>query len=302
MSGELRTRKASMIAYAVMVLAVVGYFVGLQSPMNPPMTASRRTGSSEDLTRKSLGDRSKKNGGSIISIPSSNEMVVNATHYAEMHNVIAKLAAPTNAQGPLFPVPSDPFQLGGKSNESQIGKNRHPFEGSQESSPISIQEKRLALESRQKNRAFNGAPPTVPHELNEMTSAGCLACHARGQRTESLRIPRMSHPLFANCTQCHVGGSAAPARGAEFRANHFVGLAAPESGPQAFPGGPPGIPHSTWMRGDCLACHGPTGHRGIATTHAERQNCQQCHAPSSMLEQSLLDPDPKFLEGPIVKH
>ena len=66
--------------------------------------------------------------------------------------------------------------------------------------------------------------------------------------------------------------------------NGFDGVAAPTEGARAWLGAPPVVPHTTWMRNDCLACHGPNGWPGMETTHPWRQNCLQCHAPSSALD------------------
>ena len=49
---------------------------------------------------------------------------------------------------------------------------------------------------------------------------------------------------------------------------------------------PPVMPHSTLMRVNCLACHGPNGYRGLRTTHPERLNCVQCHAVAAEADQS----------------
>jgi cytochrome c-type protein NapB len=57
------------------------------------------------------------------------------------------------------------------------------------------------------------------------------------------------------------------------------------SGVRAYTGAPPEIPHSTWMRETCLACHGGTGAEGLRTRHPQRQSCTQCHAPSAGLNQ-----------------
>jgi cytochrome c-type protein NapB len=116
-----------------------------------------------------------------------------------------------------------------------------------------------------------------------MGNAVCLSCHEKGLYVGTRQAAKMSHPVYANCTQCHVDGYA---RGADsfFGDNDFRGLAAAVHGERAFAGAPPVIPHSVWMRGDCLSCHGSTGPPALRTTHPERQNCFQCHLPSSSLD------------------
>lgn len=165
---------------------------------------------------------------------------------------------------------------------------------------ITPQEKDLALQQRDSNRAFNGAPPTIPHPIDQRSDASCVACHRNGIVTKSLNVPRMSHHFLANCTQCHVESNPAHMAATVFRENDFDGLEAPTAGPRAFAGAPPQIPHSTWMRSDCLSCHGLAGRYGIRTTHPWRNNCQQCHTPSATMDQTLLVAEPKFLPGPKV--
>ncbi|HRC56557.1 MAG TPA: hypothetical protein PKU97_11575, partial [Kofleriaceae bacterium] len=65
----------------------------------------------------------------------------------------------------------------------------------------------------------------------------------------------------------------------------FVGLPAPGRGERAWPGAPPTIPHTTWMRERCDSCHGVWGASGLRSTHPWRQSCTQCHAPAAALDQ-----------------
>ncbi len=166
---------------------------------------------------------------------------------------------------------------------------------------ISAKEKTSALQRRDTNRAFNGAPPTIPHAVSESSTAACMVCHGAGAKTESLRIPKIPHQFLTNCTQCHVESHPRHATASLFRETSFVGLPAPTAGPRAFPGAPPQIPHSTWMRGECMSCHGFAGLQGIRTTHPWRNNCTQCHAPSSKLDHIPLARTPKFLKPPQVE-
>lgn len=147
-----------------------------------------------------------------------------------------------------------------------------------------------ALDERREHRAYEGAPPTVPHPIREQGYAECMACHGDGvEITGDLAVP-MSHDYMANCTQCHVPetGSIPTAddRYDELPVdNRFAGLARFGQGDRAYPGAPPTNPHPENMREDCLSCHGPMGRPGIRTTHPEKTNCTQCHAPSATLDQ-----------------
>jgi nitrate reductase (cytochrome), electron transfer subunit len=148
--------------------------------------------------------------------------------------------------------------------------------------------KLAALADRAKNRAFDTAPPTIPHPTDGMsTAASCLACHGSGIRVGDRVATKVSHPHYANCVQCHALG--APPELARFATpepdNGFVGAYRAGPGSRAAPGAPPMIPHTTWMRQDCSSCHGQVARPGIRTTHPWLTNCTQCHAPSAALDQ-----------------
>jgi len=258
-SREIR-HVAIMIVVAV---AVTGYFVGLQSPMNPVTTGTIAPVAGEHPAHDH----------------SNPDTVQPARTYAEMRQL---------DQG-----------LNGNWGTSldMLGTGEPDLFAS---FVVSEAEKTEALKSRSLNRAFNGAPPTVPHPIDQMTAESCAACHQLGARTASLRIPAMSHPWMANCTQCHVEATPAYMMPVTVANNTFSGLPAPHGGPRAFANAPPQIPHSTWMRENCRSCHGTTGQFGIRTAHPWRQNCEQCHTPSTVHEQSLLQPVPEFLPSPKV--
>jgi cytochrome c-type protein NapB len=67
--------------------------------------------------------------------------------------------------------------------------------------------------------------------------------------------------------------------------NAFVGSVSPSKGSRAWPQAPPTIPHPTFMRNDCMSCHGPNGLFGLRTPHPDRQSCFQCHVPEAGLDQ-----------------
>jgi cytochrome c-type protein NapB len=127
------------------------------------------------------------------------------------------------------------------------------------------------------NRAFDGAPPVVPHPVQELGRGNCLACHLSGHaQWEGKLAPRTPHPELVRCTQCHVeSGDAAPFTGTSFAGRAYVVGVRPQ------PEGPWLIPHPLTMREDCLACHTdhPTMPASQVTTHAERVRCTQCHLP-----------------------
>jgi cytochrome c-type protein NapB len=250
-----------LFAFVVTSVAVVGYFTGLQAPMK---VTARFSPTPSHFPR--ADSPSTPAGG-----------VVPATHYSEM----AAMTGARRQRTQLASLKSDAEPLA----EIQIA----------------LEDKLAALQKRQENRAFNGAPPTIPHAIDQQSDASCVACHQNGVLTKSLRIGRMSHAFLTNCTQCHVESNSRHMPAVIFRDNEFVGLPTPTAGPRAFQGAPPQIPHSTWMRSDCMSCHGYEGRLGIRTTHPWRNSCQQCHTPSAAMEQTLLTSEPQFLPGPKIK-
>lgn len=131
-------------------------------------------------------------------------------------------------------------------------------------------------------RAYPGAPPTIPHEVDESPAAqaqACNQCHQAGGYVARFKAftPITPHPEYLSCRQCHVTQQNQPA----FKPNRWVKVAGPKLGRSALPGGPPRIPHSLQLRGNCVACHSGGGAVAeIATSHPERGNCRQCHVPS----------------------
>lgn len=148
-------------------------------------------------------------------------------------------------------------------------------------SPQSAAEREAALTARAARRAYDGAPPVVPHPVDPTSVSACLTCHEHGLRLGAVVAPALPHRPFTSCTQCHAP-SAPPALAERARAalppNGFDGLAAPAGGERAWAGAPPVMPHSTWMREACMSCHGPNGTAGLRTSHPWRMSCTQCHA------------------------
>jgi cytochrome c-type protein NapB len=148
-------------------------------------------------------------------------------------------------------------------------------------------ERRAVLDKRASRRAYDGAPPTIPHRIDQMAVPDCVSCHENGAKLAGIVAPKISHPLYQSCTQCHVvARDPRPvARTPEAPANDWAGIATWGKGTRAHPTAPPTIPHPTAMRGDCSSCHGVTGPNGIRSTHPWRQSCTQCHAPDARLDQ-----------------
>lgn len=152
---------------------------------------------------------------------------------------------------------------------------------------LSDADREAALARRAARRAYDGAPPTIPHAIDQLAFPSCLSCHDHGARIAGMVAPRISHHPLGSCVQCHVVAVDPRPRAATppAPATDFTGLAAPHSGARAWPGAPPTIPHTTWMRDHCTSCHGALGSDGIKSTHPWRASCTQCHSPSAQLDQ-----------------
>lgn len=149
---------------------------------------------------------------------------------------------------------------------------------------IDDKEHQRSLESYYDNRAFYGAPPSVPHyvadELN-MGENSCLKCHENGGFVQKFNAyaPVTPHPEMTNCRQCHVLNKATN----QFKQNSFYKMPPPLVGDNnALLTSPPVIPHQIQMRENCLACHaGPSAPKEIRVSHPNRVNCRQCHVPNN---------------------
>lgn len=149
---------------------------------------------------------------------------------------------------------------------------------------------------RAQRRAFDGAPPVVPHQP---FGVDCVTCHTpTGKVIPTIGVaPANPHHAVAragaleNCRQCHLFSQTAKV----FVANRFQGRSQKRhAAERAHPLAPPVMPHSLSMRTNCLACHsGPAARPEILCTHSERTNCVQCHLaidPASEGQASVFAP------------
>ena len=134
------------------------------------------------------------------------------------------------------------------------------------------------------NRAYPGAPPTIPHKLLSEKGIGgksCLQCHENGGHVAQFDAysPITPHPNWLNCRQCHV-----PKKTEDlFKDTEWEKRKAPRIHQSAMRGSPPIMPHSLQNRENCLSCHvGPSAPKEIRVSHPERINCRQCHVPKKV--------------------
>lgn len=246
-------RVFSLFLICLMGLAFVGYLVGIQD-------AVRLSGSG--------GEESGIQAYASQPRPQDPKLIP-ALAYADIPQAVMGPTALFRVEPKPLPRPVD-YDLFGEVRPSET-------------------DKQVSSQLRSSRRAYNGAPPIIPHGVQDTNDAACYACHAQGMQIGGRRASAMSHAYLANCTQCHAPPAPPPFADVDNEvATNFVGLPAPLRGQRAFPGAPPSIPHSQWMRENCLACHGgPYGWPGMESTHPWRSNCTQCHAPSATLDQAI---------------
>ena len=136
------------------------------------------------------------------------------------------------------------------------------------------------LQVRSERRAFSGAPPVIPHPP---MSTSCVSCHTAtgllapkyGWAPASPHTKTTGMSDASRCQQCHLFQQSTEM----FAASDFKGLSAVGlRGERAHFAAPPTIPHATFMREDCAACHsGGAASPEIRCSHIERSRCQQCH-------------------------
>lgn len=149
------------------------------------------------------------------------------------------------------------------------------------------------LETYYDNRAYPGAPPSIPHPVAQERSFGgntCIQCHKNGGFVEKFNAyaPVTPHPEMVNCRQCHVTKNTT----STFKESGFSKPQPPKVGSganNALLGSPPMIPHQLQMRESCISCHGgPSAPKEIRVSHPDRINCRQCHLPKHS-EQPTVD-------------
>lgn len=132
------------------------------------------------------------------------------------------------------------------------------------------------LAARRQIRAYDGAPPVIPHEVAERGRENCNSCHTPGATSNPDRVgPPRSHPAWGDCRQCHVETHATGA----FVRSDLDPLWWPAAGSRLYASAPPTIPHALQNRQICEVCHiGAQAPAALRAAHGMRENCRQCHA------------------------
>ncbi len=141
-----------------------------------------------------------------------------------------------------------------------------------------------SADARATRRAYDGAPPVIPHIPFGTSCDGChkvpeVAVGGVGLAPPSPHQDTKYEGRTVRCKQCHVFGTN---RGV-FAENSFTGFEQNlDLGARLSLVSPPTIPHHLQLRENCNACHaGPAAREEIRTTHPERTRCRQCHAAVS---------------------
>lgn len=198
-----------------------------------------------------------------------------------------------------IPVPASPPAAsvtppGDRASESLPWRLNNPAPNlisESRANPIAVVDKFGArvrsMEQRASLRAYEGAPPVIPHAIADLNIQSCRACHAQGLHAGDKIAKMVSHTYLTNCTQCHVEAQPNSPGSTDLSVgNHFVGLRpSGYGGTRAWAGAPPVMPHTTFMRTNCVSCHGEHGYDGWRPDHLSRTNCVQCHVPAAEFDQ-----------------
>lgn len=258
MSRKARSIKASTIAVAVIfTISVSGYFIGLRQTLR--------------------------------GLPAA-EAVVPPMNVSGTHAAVQVLPAPDySAIADTDFGPNAHF----KSHLKDLRESPHSAGRAARiaASPAGLHAQRAA------RRAYDGAPPIVPHPIAQKNTASCLACHRKATVIGDVVAPAISHPAYTSCTQCHVTAKGLGSRWDTspidlHTGNQFAGDHREKPGEKAYPDAPQTIPHPLHMRQNCLSCHGELGTSPIRTSHPERQSCTQCHVPASNIDKRSFSESP----------
>jgi cytochrome c-type protein NapB len=289
-AGDFSQRSTILIVITLIGLATTGYFLGLTAPMTAGIEGDLSAPAAESVRPEEQDPDSR-------AIPAKAYDEMPAVQTAASRQQATRLAM-------LRQTPYDP--------NAKI--------------TVNVGERIASLADRATRRAYDGAPPTVPHPIDQLDSDSCMACHGEGLRSDSLRAGKMPHPFYADCTQCHVEQNASFATASAKYENTFVGVAAPTNSGNSSPEAsrvvppttwmrealqnrdpavdwvPPVVPHTTWMREDCLSCHGRTAAPGMETSHPWLDNCLRCHGELLSGNQPVPGTATEFLPSPAIRN
>lgn len=89
------------------------------------------------------------------------------------------------------------------------GPNAHVRAGALEALPVGPAAPR-GPRDRAERRAYAGAPPVIPHTIDQRGGPYCLSCHDEGKQVGAVIAPVMTHERMDNCVQCHAPPAGRP--------------------------------------------------------------------------------------------
>ena len=115
-----------------------------------------------------------------------------------------------------MPVPASPpaasaIMPGDRASESLAWRLNNPAPNlvpESRANPAAVVDKFASrvrsMEQRATLRAYEGAPPVIPHAIADLNIQSCRACHAQGLLAGDKLAKMVSHTYLTNCTQCHA--------------------------------------------------------------------------------------------------
>lgn len=163
-----------------------------------------------------------------------------------------------------------------------------PVDSKQATSSSTDPAEAVADEEREKRseiRAFYTAPPQIPHELLPGQARDCQFCHGEVRPFQGKMTVKTPHPEKSNCLQCHLPKENPLDAKVDLTKNSFEGLKEPKNGDRWSVVSPPTVPHRTFMRENCAACHDDESpYEYLRTPHEDRGECYQCHVADPQAE------------------
>ena len=167
-NNQAKQRAGWLIGVILFTVSVSGFFMGL-----------RQTGSQISMTRPVSLVTPESERGAIL----ESNFVLTAVSYANQD----WLRDGANGQW-----------------QNRVANLTHPRPNLAALTNVTEDQRVLALTERAARRAFEGAPPVVPHPISQDSSAACLACHGPGLAVKDKIASKISHTHYSSCTQCHV--------------------------------------------------------------------------------------------------
>ena len=182
---HLTGRGTTILFSGVIAIAVIGYFVGIRDGV-PREDYSETAAQSIDVLAEQADPESEKAIAAEAIRLDGSELAIPAAAYSEMRQ--------TELDSLSRSTPSlERIHSGNEYQQCISCHNPHTAEVKPNE-----QDKLRSLAIRASRRAFNGAPPVIPHAIEGTNDAACYACHGEGALVGQRVANRMSHGPLAN--------------------------------------------------------------------------------------------------------